>query len=205
MRQLRQHAFDSASVAQRMGLSQPRSRRLLARLQTIGLIEEAPRASRPRDRRTLFRLTAAGSRLVAASGARPVHRATAVKRLGEFLTRVKEVNRSAYWLYHVKEVRIFGSILSPKERVGDVDLAIELQSRIIDPEERLEQEARRTLQAIRAGRRLASISDQVLWPRVEVLLFLKSRSRVLSLHEMDDLERLGVEYKTIFALSQSET
>jgi predicted nucleotidyltransferase len=187
-----------------MGLSQPRSRRLLAQLQAIGLIEEAPRASRPPSRRTLFRLTAAGLRLATASGARPVHRATAEKHLGEFLTRVKEVNRIAYWLYHVKEVRLFGSILSPKERVGDIDLAIELQSTIIDSDERLEQEARRSLQAIRGGRRLARISDQVLWPRVEVLLFLKSRSRLLSLHEMDDLKRLGAAYKTIFALSQSE-
>jgi predicted nucleotidyltransferase len=205
LKQLQQDIFSVVSITQKMAVSPTQSRRLLEELQALGLIEEAPEAAPPWDQRKLFRLTAAGCRLANASGARPVHRNTAEKKLGDFLTHVREVNSNAYWLYQVKEVRLFGSLLSTKERVSDVDLAIELQSKIADLQERRKQEAQRVQEAMRAGRRLASIFDQVLWPKHEILLFLKSRSRVLSLHEIDDLEELGAEYKTIFSLSHNET
>jgi hypothetical protein len=200
-----QDVFGIASVAQRMEVSHTQSQRLLAELQALELIEEAPEAVPPWDQGKLFRLTTTGSRLANASGARPVHRNTAEKRLSEFLARVKAVNSDAYWLYQVNEVRLFGSLLSAKERVSDVDLAIGLQSKIADLQERQKQEAQRVQEAMRAGRRFANIVNEVLWPKQEILLFLKSRLRVLSLHEMDDLEQIGAEYKIIFSLSHNKT
>ena len=181
-----QDGFGIASVAQRMEVSQTQSRRLLAELQALGLVEEAPETVPQWDQRKFFRLTAE-------------------KRLSEFLVRVKAVNSDAYWLYQVNEVRLFGSLLSAKERVSDVDLAIALQSKIAGLQERQKQEVQRVQEAMRAGRRFANIVNEVFWPKQESLLFLKSRSRVLSLHEMDDLEHIGAEYKIIFSLSHNKT
>jgi len=74
-----------------------------------------------------YELTLNGSTFALASGARPIARATAEKRVSEFLQRVKRVNTDDYYLYAVEKVIAFGSYLSDADRLNDIDLAVELR------------------------------------------------------------------------------
>lgn len=77
-------------------------------------------------------------------------------------------------------------MLTDAERVSDVDLAVELSSKFDDQEGRNTARQKRIEEARKSGRFFGNIIHELSWPRTEVLLFLKSRSRALSLHDMDD-------------------
>lgn len=140
---------------------------------------------------TLYSLTLNGRAVALATFAPPVHRSTAERVLGEFLARVRRVNHDPYYLYRVKRVLLFGSMLTDAARVSDVDVAVRLESKEPSPSRRAEREARRTERALEEGRDFANFTEMLAWPQREVLLYLKSRSRTLSLHGWDDavLER----------------
>ncbi len=109
------------------------------------------------------------------------------RAIREFMERVQAINESREYAYQIESVVLFGSMLSSAERLGDVDLAIELKPAILGDEEFGEccNLRRRTAQA--GGRRFTSTFDWVTWPQKEIILFLKSRSRTLSLHDLHDL------------------
>ncbi|MCU7512355.1 MAG: nucleotidyltransferase domain-containing protein [Ignavibacteria bacterium] len=127
-----------------------------------------------------------GRRLAKAYATKPLHRSTADKKLQEFLQRVKEVNNNNYYLYRVTKVILFGSYLTDKERIGDVDIAIELEHKIIDPVLRKNADIGRYHLAIKNGRQLNSMLDDIFWPYNEVVLFLKSRARSIDLTDTSD-------------------
>lgn len=83
------------------------------------------KAGRFRDEQ-LWGNTIKGNALALASAAKPILRSTAERKINEFLERVKEVNRNDYYLYKIKKVVVFGSYLSDAEKLGDIDLAIEI-------------------------------------------------------------------------------
>jgi predicted nucleotidyltransferase len=133
-----------------------------------------------------YRNTIAGNALANASAAKPVHRKTAERAVAEFLARVQRVNADDHYLYRVERVRVFGSYLTQCERLSDVDLVVEMVPKIEDSGERLRLVKERVSEAELAGRSFASYLDELGWGEVEVWLFLKGRSRVLSLHLPDD-------------------
>jgi predicted nucleotidyltransferase len=133
-----------------------------------------------------YRLTMEGGTLLLASAAPPISRATADRKLGEFIERVKVVNEDKGYLYRVRRVVVFGSYLSDALKIGDIDLAVELEPRIKDRELLLTLIQQKAEQAAQSGRQFASYLEQLVWPQREVLLKLKSRSRAISLHSTDD-------------------
>lgn len=134
----------------------------------------------------LWSNTVRGNALANATAAKPVRRATAERVLREFLSRVGDVNRDPYYLYAMRHAVVFGSFLSDRETVNDVDLAIDLQAKEPDAaiRERLRDE--RVSLAIRSGRQFSNYLQELSWPRTEVWLRLKARSRTLSLHDLAD-------------------
>lgn len=48
------------------------------------------------------------------------------------------------------------------------------------------------------NRSFRHFTDAMAWPRNETLLFLKSRSRTISLHDISDLIRMQAESRTLF-------
>jgi DNA-binding MarR family transcriptional regulator len=82
----------------------------------------------------LYSATDAGRDLMRASAAKRIMRETATAALSEFVERVNVVNSNSKYLYSVGRVAVFGSFLGHEDRLGDVDIAVDLRSRVVlDP------------------------------------------------------------------------
>jgi len=139
-----------------------------------------------------------GMRFAQASGAAPFTRATAERKLREFMARVEQVNQFEEFAYRVKRVVLFGSYLTDAERVNDIDLAVELAPRWngFDVGIQYQKEQERVRLAPRHRTRNALGAKQ--WPWREVLLFLKARSRAFSFHEIGDPILYGIAKRVLY-------
>ena len=93
---------------------------------------------------------------------------------------------------------MFGSYLSNNEKMGDIDLAVGLSPKIKSNEKRRELEKEKVREAYRRGRTFGNIVQELAWPPREVFLYLKSRSRSMSLHSIDDKILDQTECKVIY-------
>src|SRR5216117_2740490 len=145
-----------------------------------------------------YELTDEGNRFAQASAAAPLERATAERKLREFMARVEQVNQSEEFAYRVKRVVLFGSYLTDAERVNDIDLAVELAPRWngFDVGIQYQKEQERVRLAPRHRTRNALGAKQ--WPWREVLLFLKARSRAFSFHEIGDPILYGIAKRVLY-------
>ena len=187
IRRYRSGSFLNQAAEASLDLSADAAADFLRNLVDLGLIEEVEKS---RDGGLIFQVTNYGLALANASAAKPIYRKTAERVLEELLERVHIVNATSKYLYRVESVVLFGSMLSDVERLGDVDVAIDLQPKV--REEGSFQEwcmARRSV-AEAEGRSFRTIFDWATWPRREILLLLKARSRSLSLHELQQLTRM---------------
>jgi predicted nucleotidyltransferase len=117
-----------------------------------------------------------------ASAAKPIHRKSAERILRSFIERVKQLNSIGDYAYKVSKVVLFGSYLQANERINDIDVAL-----LLEPNEQ-DRDKQRLLEKKRvdaSDRNFSSFFSQLFWPRDEVRLFLKSRSRALSLHDYE--------------------
>ncbi|MCI0621166.1 MAG: hypothetical protein L0387_05765 [Acidobacteria bacterium] len=175
--------WDIKYASQLLGLSEVRAKRLVSELLKLGYIEAHTNMRKGKS----YSRTLAGSTFSEASAARPLKRETARQKLEGFLQRVREVNESEYFLYKVKRVLVFGSYLQDdRGKINDIDVAVELVHRECNPEKRQVANKQRIDEAFKAGRQFRTIIDEMFWPYHEVLLFLKARSRAISLHTTDD-------------------
>ena len=131
------------------------------------------------------RNTIAGNALASSTAAKPIHRQTAEERLAEFLERVRLLNASDEWAYRVTKVVVFGSYLTRKSRLGDVDVAIRLEPRSKYQNRWSEVLLAQAEEAERRGTRFSRFVDRLGWAQREAKRFLKSRSRSLSLHDLE--------------------
>ena len=111
--------------------------------------------------------------------------ASAEKILTEFLKRVEEIREDDWYLYKVSKAYVFGSYLSDRNRINDVDVAIELVPKEKDRDTLEELNRYKAEFEMRGGRRLSFV-EKMFWAKIEVVKFLKSRSRI-SVHEIEDL------------------
>ena len=133
-----------------------------------------------------WKTTLKGNSLSLASAAASLHRATADKNLKELLERVHQVKSNDNFVYYVKSISVFGSYLTNKQKINDIDLVIELAPKktVQSEQEAIEKECRE--KAWESGRSFSSMIDNLFWPQTMVKLFLKNRSRVFSFHETSD-------------------
>src|SRR5438046_3156728 len=85
--------------------------------------------------------------------------------------------------YRFTVMVVFGSYLSVKSKMGDVDLAIHLEPK---PEFRdgwAERVLAHAAEAEARGRRFSRFADRLGWAEQETRMFLKAGSRSLSLHD----------------------
>jgi hypothetical protein len=121
-----------------------------------------------------YAVTEKGRNITRASAAKRIKRETAATELTEFMKRVHIVNGSQKYMYSIERVAVFGSFLEHAERLGDVDIAVDLKSRVA-------MDKRRTWVRIfrhhawRSGRSFSTFEEEIDWPRQEVVLMLKSR------------------------------
>lgn len=111
----------------------------------------------------------------------PIKRAKADSLLKELLQRVKEVNDTEHYVYRIASVKIFGSYLTDKDILGDLDVAIELE-RKAEGEAYIEWCHKRTEIAFSNGRQFGNYIEQLDWARREVLMHLSTHKKGLSIH-----------------------
>lgn len=181
------HTGDFAeAVKTRLELSPEAAGKFLHELFTLGLLEEPHKQSE--DHR--FRLTTKGETLADTSAAKRTRPRTAERVLAEFMDRVHVVNATPEYLYRVRDVILFGSMLSDAQRFGDVDVAVNLEPKVCEKGEFEKWCMVRRRAAQIEGRSLSTIFEWNSWPMIEIYRQLKARSLSLSLHELADVERL---------------
>lgn len=177
----------SAETAQHFLAVSPRvAASFIKKLADLGFIEVTGKS----DRSRLFRVATSGHALANASAARPIYRRTADRVLRQFLERMHLVNDVGEYAYRVGQAVLFGSMLADIDRLGDVDIAIRLEPKLSDEpaQEELCMARRRIAEA--KGRTFYGVFDWAMWPTHEVLLYLKARSSILSLHDLSEVEKL---------------
>ncbi len=145
----------------------------------------------PVNNRPVYQVGDQGHMLANASAAKLITRKTADRVLQEFMERVRIVNASTLYAYKVETAVLFGSMLSDKERLGDVDIAIELRAATKDRHEFQELLENRWIAGLESDKLFRSNFELLAWPETEVRFFLKSRSRSLSLHRLGDFIEIG--------------
>jgi DNA-binding transcriptional ArsR family regulator len=174
-------AFPQDWLSDRFGYSPQRARGLATALEKAGYVErDRNREERHDSTVPWYSVTLAGLSVAHATGAKRIHRETAEKVLWEFMDRIHFVNANPRYLYSVRSAAVFGSYLQSQEKLGDVDVAVNVQPRIpIDKEGRWVEIFRK--HAWDSKHRLLTFDAELDWPRKEVLLALKARKRSLSL------------------------
>jgi predicted nucleotidyltransferase len=105
------------------------------------------------------------------------------------MERVEEVNTSPQFIVKITEVVVFGSYLGEKEMLGDLDIAVKYE-RKQEYKSNTEFSDAMSTHARASGRRFGSFIDILMWPTMQVLKHLKNRLRVISIHEMDEIEQM---------------
>jgi predicted transcriptional regulator/predicted nucleotidyltransferase len=155
-----------------LGFSDKKSQEVVLALVQSDYIERAG------SNEIAYTVTDKGRDLMRASAAKRLRRSTADLALDEFMERVRRVNQNPALLYSVTKVVVFGGFLRGSERLGDVDVAIDLAPRLPlsgNWVERFRQHAQTS------GRCFRTFEDEIDWPRREIILALKARKRSISI------------------------
>ena len=131
--------------------------------------------------------TEKGRRFGIANASKPISRQKATKLLNELIERAKSINENGELIYFVESIKVFGSYLSDKETLGDLDVGVKL-SRKHKPGDFTKHNQKRIALAKANGRQFSNSTEQLHWPHREVMLMLKGKQRGLSLHDEDEDE-----------------
>lgn len=189
LRRFRSAVISAPTIQEVFNLSSVEAEKFLGRMVKLGLLEPSKHFSR-KDR-PAYEVGTPGLALANASAAKPITRKTANRALQEFMDRVRVINASDEYPYKIESVVLFGSMLSDKERLGDVDLAVELLPSTPNNQEFDKRWNYRYFLAAIDLRRFYSDFDWIAWPATEIFRILKSRSRSLALHNLDDLMKMN--------------
>lgn len=146
--------------------------------------------------------TVKGNALGMASAAPSVKRSTAERVLEEFLGRVNELVDRDEYLYRVKRVVLFGSMLDlNRQTVNDIDLVVELEAK--EPDKELSSRLDRDYAAARIaeGRHFSNYVDQLFAAQHDTLKFLRKRSRLLKFHRLEGEVWQEAEHRLIYPAS----
>lgn len=186
------YGWDGHTLKAVLKLSDRRCAAVLRSLSEEGYIEASP------SFQGAWRNTTKGNALACASAARSLRRQTADQKLGELLDRVRFVNSPACdFLYWVEEVALFGSMLKQQQSVNDIDVCVRME-RKLNGEAFSKAADLRSRMAREQGRSFRNTVDEVCWPEREVRMFLKNRSRAISLVEWDVKWLAATPHKIIF-------
>jgi len=149
--------------------------------------------------------TEKGRRFGIATATPLISREKATKLLDELIERVKVINANNELTYFVESIKVFGSYLSDKDTLGDLDIGVKL-SRRYENDKFIQQNQQRINLAKIMGRHFSNYCEELGWPHREVMLMLKGRQRSLSLHDEEIDEVLKItETKLVYQYRGSIT
>lgn len=182
-------------IARRLNISSAKADSVIKLLVEGGYLTQSRRSPSEAD---LFETTVLGNALANASAAAKLSRKKAERNLAEFMRRVNIINGDCTYVFRVPLIILFGSMATGDGPVSDIDLVIELEARETDPVLFQKLSRERIANAILAGKRFATYTQQLLWPRWEIYRFCTWRLRGISLHHLSDLVGAGIsEYRVL--------
>jgi hypothetical protein len=125
-------------------------------------------------------------------------RTKAQEKLQALLARVKELNENAYYLYTVARLGVFGSYLTDKDLLGDLDVCLSLEARETNEAQHKKLHEARINRAFAEGQRFSSLGDEILYPYIECFRFLNGRSPKLNLAEFSSIETFDCPVEWIY-------
>ncbi len=174
-------AFREDWLSDRLRCDERRAHEFAKALEAAGYVRrDREREEKYRSPFLWYSVTDAGQDLTRASAAKRIRRETAKTAFSEFMNRVHFVNASPKYFYSVRYVALFGSYLERRERLGDIDVAIDLKPRIAFDKAGEWVETFRQ-HAWDSGRSFSTWDEEIDWPRREVVLMHKSRKRSMSI------------------------
>ena len=171
-------------VREILGCSDISAARVLSQLQEAGFVESV---------RGYWEATTKGSALAMATATHPLRRETADRLVAELVNRARLMNADNKWAYRVRSLVLFGSYARGVERPNDVDIGCELHPRWSGAKQRCKEQERRS----EREQWFRNTSEWAMWPKLEVIRYLRARARGLSIHELEDWIRAG-EHSLIF-------
>ena len=167
--------------------------RLLQTLLGDGYVELQ---EQPHGRR--YYLTLKAGALANASATKPFTRKAAEKALAGFVQRCHQVRKRDEFVFKVGTAWLFGSMLTGKPKVGDVDVAVRLVDKHPYDPNRGSILLEKAREAERQGRQFSSHWERLTYAHQCVYRYLKSRSRILKLHDHNDEVLEFCEKKVIY-------
>jgi hypothetical protein len=177
-------------IRRQLHLTKSKTDRLIAALRRMGLLEPIRDLRGESAATDEGQLSKDGVRLRGATAAKPLRRETADRLLSELLDRITALNSDRRFLARVRKAVAFGSYIGNADRIGDLDIAIQLVRREPDFQKHTEANNRRVTEEFARGRRFDSILDQVFWWQREAMLFLRDRRRGLSLQDYAAIQKI---------------
>jgi predicted nucleotidyltransferase len=196
LRRARHHdAFTRGFFVEECKVSERKAREIVNVLLKDNFLEiaESPRWERSKRNRW-YKLTSEGFKLSNATGLQRMPRAKAEQMLTAFLKRVQEVNHTQEYCYSVDTVIVSGSYARGENTLGDLDIFYGLKPRFRQSEREQARKQRIDI-AFKKGRRFSNIVEELYWPEHEIGLHLKSRTRGLSLHGLDEFFKMKKDKK----------
>ena len=116
------------------------------------------------------------------------------------------INSDGHFLAQIAHVILFGSYLRPEvDRLGDVDVAVELRPKEADRGRLRELNYQRAAELERNGHRFRPTLDRESWWQMETFRYLKGRSRSISLVDYQTEKEFvdQVPHKVLFAAPEA--
>lgn len=176
---MHQSGWTKGWLTQTLSITAGRTRSVIAQLAAEGYIEPSS------DGKEKWCNTSNGNALACATAARPLLRESAREKLEEFLTRVRFVNSpGSEFVFWAGEVVLFGSMLTQKPKVSDVDVSVRFDRKYEG--EAFSKAADLRVSARQNGRSFRNILERAYWAESAVKLYLKNRSRSISMIEWNE-------------------
>lgn len=116
-----------------------------------------------------------------------VTRSKADELIGDLVQRARSINRDSEYLYRVTRLEVFGSYVSEKPKLGDIDVAVDMA---LKREYRDGVDFHKECVKQGRGRTFRSSLAMLMWPQEKTLRALKAGHRAFSFHDSSELEQL---------------
>jgi len=183
--------FDANDLSRALEVPKKKAAAVIEELRAREWLEPAREEGRPGE----FQTTIAGNAFTTAHAIKPIPRSKADKLLEMFLKRVEELNARDEFTHRVQQVAVFGSYNGNSLEVGDIDLGIDIRQRQIAGRDIVVYSQQR---AIDSGRTFRSYIEMLFYAEQKCWRFLKARSPYISLHPINDIEKIGAQARVIF-------
>lgn len=192
-----QHSFALSILKEYLSLDQDSAQSLANELENQGYIKSAEHG--------MYEFMEKAEDLVRASAAGIISRKTAEAALAGLLERVEHYNSDISKILIVESVVVFGSFLSTKDKLGDLDVAVKHRDRNPDDPDRV---STVLAYARSSGRHFGRFVDCICWPTVELHQILKARKRTIVIQEWGTFLQIAVrnpdhvKYKVVFGSAE---